>query len=489
MKTTYCLSTPAPWAKTTLLLIGLLSLFLAGPAALAASLSELLEKGIYSEETKGDLDAAVKLYEQIVAEGKGGQAVAAQAQYRLGVCYYKQKNYTQATAAFEKLAKDYPEQKELVALAREYLAGAVELLPAPWTDGEELRLDLKFPTGFKFGLASYTITAGEKDGHKIWRPASRMYAGVQSFSRVEADAESFKPLHSRWKNTFLGDVDATYSVGYAELKTRGKEEVKRVELEGVVYDNEEAVQLFRRLPLAPGYKTNVRLLAGLGGGQIVPVKLEVTGPEKVEVPAGTFDCYKIELSIRQTFWYSADAHRYLVKFEAGGIVAELNSVNQRKGGEPVKYQDAAFGFSVAAPADWIFFRPEANDDRAKVAIEMLDPEAMASSELFVTAVENLKPEEKKSLRGWADSEVVDGSKVLKDFKVRPESWKERTVGGHPGLSLIGDYVDGQEKQVGYSVFSLGSSNAVNFRLRMAAKDFEAFQPKFEAIIDSYQEKQ
>jgi hypothetical protein len=52
--------------------------------AAAASPSELLEQGIYSEETKGDVDAALKLYQQVVTEAKAGQAVAAQAQYRRG---------------------------------------------------------------------------------------------------------------------------------------------------------------------------------------------------------------------------------------------------------------------------------------------------------------------------------------------------------------------------------------------------------------------
>src|SRR5438045_987908 len=110
-------------AKTTLLIFSSISLLTAGHPAWAASPSELLQSGIYSEETKGDLDDALKLYQQVVAEAKGAQAVAAQAQYHLGLCYYKKKNYTAANAAFEKLAKDYPEQKELVALASEYLAG------------------------------------------------------------------------------------------------------------------------------------------------------------------------------------------------------------------------------------------------------------------------------------------------------------------------------------------------------------------------------
>jgi len=111
-----------------------------------ATLSELLEKGIYTEQNKGDLDGALQIYRGIIAEAKGAQALAAQARYHVGVCLYKKRSFAEAAAAFEKLVRDYPDQKELVALANQYLAGAMALLPAPWLDGEEMRFDVKFPT-------------------------------------------------------------------------------------------------------------------------------------------------------------------------------------------------------------------------------------------------------------------------------------------------------------------------------------------------------
>ena len=66
----------------------------------AASPSELLEKGVYSEESKGDLDAAMQLYQQVIMESRDQQSVAAQAQYRLAVCYYKKKDYQKSNEAF-----------------------------------------------------------------------------------------------------------------------------------------------------------------------------------------------------------------------------------------------------------------------------------------------------------------------------------------------------------------------------------------------------
>ena len=354
MKTVNQFSHRARGTGAALFLLAITSLVPAAQAAAAASPSELLEQGIYSEETKGDVDGALKLYQQVVTETKAGQAVGAQAQYHLGVCYYKKKNYTEANTAFEKLLRDYPDQKDLIASANKYLAGAVALMPAPWVDGEEMQLDIKFPTGFKIGAAWYRVNAGETNGQKTWRLANRLYAVTQQSSRVEVEADSFKPIHCHWKISVMGEADVTYSSGKAWLKTTGKDEAREIDLNGVVYDNEEVIQLMRRLPLAPDYKTSLRIFTGLGGGNVIPIQAEVTGQEKVETSAGTFDCCKVELSaVRQTFWYSTDAHHYLVKFEGGGVIGILASVTQRKPGDPVTYQDPAFGFSLAAPADWM----------------------------------------------------------------------------------------------------------------------------------------
>jgi hypothetical protein len=276
----------------------------------------------------------------------------------------------------------------------------------------------------------------------------------------------------------------------------GKDEVTKIDLSGVVFDNEEAVQLMRRLPLAADYKTTLRIFTGLGGGIVVPLEVKVAGQETVVVPAGTFDCYKVELSmVGQTFWFSTDAHHYIVKGKSGGVIATLAAVTQRQAGEPVRYRDPAFGFSLMAPADWMFDRHDTSNDKYvfpsdKARVMVLDPDAIATSIVTVGSRTNLWPEAQKSLRAWAEKEVTDGegSKLLKELRIRPDSWRDRPVAGEPGLSLICDYVEGDEKKISYAVFTFGNTKAACFVLLSGVKDFEAFQPKFEAIVDSYKEK-
>src|SRR5258705_11541523 len=69
----------------------------------AASAAELLEKGIYTEETKGELQAASEIYRQIVDDPAAARSLVAQAQLRLGPCELKQGNKPRAISALERL--------------------------------------------------------------------------------------------------------------------------------------------------------------------------------------------------------------------------------------------------------------------------------------------------------------------------------------------------------------------------------------------------
>ena len=172
-----------------------------------------------------------------------------------------------------------------------------------------------------------------------------------------------------------------------------------------------------------------------------------------------------------------------MKFEGGGIVGELSAVNQRQADVPVTYQDSALNLSLTAPPDWIFFRSEEEKDKGSVRIVILDSEAAATSFLNVQSLE-VKPGAKQSARFWAELKTAEAAKVLKNFQIRGDSWKERTVSGQPGVSVIGDFVEGQDKKIAYGVYALVNTNALEFLLRIKAKDFEGFRPKFDALVDS-----
>jgi hypothetical protein len=474
-----------------ILLATLLAIQPCSSPAASPSPSELLEKGIYTEETKGDLDEAIAIYQQLVTEAKNSQSLGAQAQFRLAQCYLKKKRVAEANAAFEKLIHDFPAEKELVAKAREHLPSELALDPVPWVDGERLQLNIKMAGGLDLGAAEYYSDLAEVGGRKIWRVGARMFAGARSFSMVEADAATFRPLVSRWKVSVLGDASATYKPGEVELRLAGAADPSTVKLDETVFDNEEAMDLMRRLPLANGFKATIPIVAALSASAPIPIELEVVGTEEVTVPAGKFQCFKTELSIGQTFWLSTDAHRYLVKINAGAVIFELASISQRKPTDPVTFRDDELGVSLTAPPNWVIYRPKTRVDTKSQVILMLDPEAdSGAAEVKLVPAASLSKEARESSRAWAESDFRESvAKELKDVKIRPQSWKAQAAGGRPGASYIADFTESGKPQVVFALHVLGAKAAERFKLTGPPEKFEALLAGFEAIIASYQTTQ
>lgn len=66
----------------------------------------MLEKGIYTEETLGDLDKAMKIYIEISEQAKANRKYIAQARYRLGMCLLKKNEKAKGYAALRKFIRE-----------------------------------------------------------------------------------------------------------------------------------------------------------------------------------------------------------------------------------------------------------------------------------------------------------------------------------------------------------------------------------------------
>ena len=454
----------------------------AAVAAWAASPTETLQKAIYTEETVGNVDEAIKLYQQVIDEAKSAKNAAAQAEYRLAQCLFKKGKSAEASAALEKLIADYPEEKELVAKARKLLPSALKLRAAPWQDHEALVLDIKLATGLDVGAYVYMIDSAQHEGKDAWRCSTRAFIAInaaQSYSYVLAEKESFAPIKSRWMHSQLGDVEATYSPDVVKLHDLLKNTTREVKLDGPIFDNEEAAELFRRLPLAVGYKTTIPLMTTLGAGKI-PLGLEVTGKETIEVPAGKFECFKVVLNIGQTFYISADEHRYGVKFEAGGASGELSHIYHLEPGKPVTFETK--DYSLTLPERWFAFTPKPLKKDKEEGTAIMDADGAATASVVAKPI---KPEDQhKSLRERAEGEIELQKKALKDFKVREGGIQEQKIAGLPAVSLIADYRDDDKKMVIYGITVQGEKVDVAFSVTIAADRFEAYRKDFDKLVES-----
>src|SRR4051794_29950093 len=85
----------------------------------------LLQTAIKKEVVDGNLTGAIEGYKKALAAAKGNRSVAAKAMVRMAECYQKLGD-GQSRAIYERVVRDYADQKEAVALARARLAPLAE---------------------------------------------------------------------------------------------------------------------------------------------------------------------------------------------------------------------------------------------------------------------------------------------------------------------------------------------------------------------------
>ena len=97
-----------------------LMLIVASSAYAQQKAGVLFQSGLYQEQVKGDLDAAIKVYERIIINFPRNRPVAAKALLHIGLCYEKL-GKQEAQKAYQRLIKEYVDQPEPVRIARKHL--------------------------------------------------------------------------------------------------------------------------------------------------------------------------------------------------------------------------------------------------------------------------------------------------------------------------------------------------------------------------------
>ena len=456
----------------------------AAPAA-GQTTADILQKAIYTEETVGDLDAAIKLYRQAAGSGSESRPYAAQAQLRLGQALLKKGDKEGATKAFEQLVHEYPDQKDALARAQEYLSADIKLLPTPWPADELLEYAIKLPGGQAIGTYVYSVERHPIHPQNALLQLHGYQMGMpQRLSRVEVDADTMRPVSSSFfVYPIIPGTQIDYDGKQVRVQVKGQE-AKSVSLNGLTFDNEEAAFLARRLPLAPDYKTTLTLTNLIG----TPIKLgvAVTGTDDIEVAAGKFHCYKLEFKdIQNTFWIASSASRPIVKMDVGGALVELTRIGHIDRTTLVGYHDAKIGLSLTAPAGWIVKNNDISQPN-QTSIQLLDPEVQAFASVLGKSAHTDKTQIAQELRKQLEDGAKSRSAQLKDYHLRPDSVQTLIVNGQQAISAAADFADGSAAMVEYLVSILGEDKGALAVAHVAASDLESFRKRFDPIVNSIQ---
>ena len=301
------------------------------------------------------------------------------------------------------------------------------------------------------------------------------------WSRTDVDRNSMRPIRAATRiSSLLGDYRTDYETGQARVQSLGKEP-RVVALDGPVFDNQEFVFLSRRLPLAMGFKKSISVL--VVGGTVIKINVAVIAIEDVQVPAGKFHCYKLELAgLNQIFWIGADAPRPAVKMETPGAIVELSNL-RKLDRSPLVYQDAKIGLSFTASAGWIA-KPEDLPAKDETRVFMLDPESKASLLVWAKEQKTMKSEIVEQLRAGLDERVERRSKMLKDYRIRPESIQTRQIGGNQVLSAVAEFLQGQQKMVEYLTWVRSENVNSLFFATVPAADLDEFRKRLDPVLET-----
>ena len=210
----------------------------------------------------------------------------------------------------------------------------------PWKVGEETSYTIL--DGDKV-LGTGVLRIDQEDGHLR---LSQHYQNpdFDDHSSVLVDAQTLKPIEG--ERVITGEdgvlrIEVHYSSGIAEIERiateEGKAEERRIDRLDVpehAYDTGASLFLWRTIPMQVDYRAAYRSMATavVGKSQENRVTLRVLREETVEVPAGTFEAWRVEIrapgGVRQTAWYSTDSARHLLKYDDGQYTFVLESVKE-----------------------------------------------------------------------------------------------------------------------------------------------------------------
>lgn len=432
----------------TILALSLLGAAGRAQSASGQSAAGLLQRGIYMQETTGDIDGAIKIYRQVVESAganPGNNASAAQAQYRLVLCMLLKADPTAALRELQVLEQKFPAQQDLVNRARAILPSSASTLSTPWGVTEVSQLNIKRDGMFTGETLYYSVDpSNNAAAHQSVLKWELKTKNTTRSATLRVDSETLRPITVN---------------GYASLRLESNDDFGDAAADafgGPAIDIQESVFAMRRMPLAVGYKTTLPTTS-FTLGQKVPkqVELAVTGIEPVQVTSGKYTCYKVSISaLGQTFWFGIDGARPLVKFQSGNVEADLVKV-----WGPGSGLDAAVAFlktagwnvdnryMAGATGSGTFFSPQGN---FVVTVRMTKVHTAASD--IAEALRQVIPDEVKRGQGT-------------DFKVRPDSIQYRTINGQQALSYISDVTQNgpdKPKTTDFEVWIRTESTSIDF---------------------------
>jgi RNA polymerase sigma-70 factor (ECF subfamily) len=155
--------------KNTIIVL-LLTIVLPLSVTQAKSPRIMLQEGLYAEQTEGDLEKAIDLYQQVLEQYQKVEHIAAKATYQLGMCHLKNGDQDKAVEYFQTIVDDFSDQVSLAQTAQEQLD---KIIPPDEFDTSSMMLS---PDAYGFIVEKH-FEAGKK-ANELGIPSNTHVYGI-----------------------------------------------------------------------------------------------------------------------------------------------------------------------------------------------------------------------------------------------------------------------------------------------------------------------
>jgi hypothetical protein len=202
----------------------------------------------------------------------------------------------------------------------------------PWSVPEEAVYRVLDDEDEEVGTLTMTIEPDD-DGLFLRQFFDFPDAGFTNDASVLVDPEDLHPISVSFQiQGPEGDLmcAAAYTDGEVTVERVGEDDTRTdtLDVPAIAYDSWSDLFLWRTIAFAEDYTVEYTdiLSCTLDRTQKLGVTLTVGEREEIEVPAGSFETWRLEIEsggAEQTAWYTTDRDRRLVRYDNGREVFEL----------------------------------------------------------------------------------------------------------------------------------------------------------------------
>ncbi len=225
----------------------------------------------------------------------------------------------------------------LAACAEDNIKATDIVTRIPWPDQESASYRVLDDEGAEVGTLEMSVTPEGADGYLLAQYFAFPGANFINDAGVVVGRTDLQPR----RTTYV--IDGPEGMASCSAEYEGSdvtvlneredgERTDTLDVPNVAYDSWSDLFLWRTIDFSQGFDVEYADIVACQAPappQRLAVRLQVTGGEEIEVPAGTFDTWRMEIDAGrdQKAWFTTDEAHILVRYDNGDQIFELIEYN------------------------------------------------------------------------------------------------------------------------------------------------------------------